>query len=202
MMRNGIETDPVHHTVNGVAVTVEVSPCSWMYPTYGLQLHFRLPSDKARPVAGRFVNLKKPWAEVTRADYDGLVQDTLAKLAAGGMQPCATCGTVTWNPVVFGPPKQTPRCDVCFTRELDKEFAQEEARAAARVRRKDRTMARQGFTHRVDAWVHPATGDDRAVSWYAKGRPTKQQIGSHLAALGSEVLDDYTVETMDYATVG
>jgi len=204
MMRNGIETGPVHHSVRGLDVTVEVSPCSWMYPTYGLQLQFKLPSDceTGRPTAGCFEHLKKPWAEVTRADYDQLVKQTLSKLAANGLQTCASCGRITWNPALFDKPGKVARCETCFMWELEAELAREARAEAARVQREDRAMERDGFTHRVDAWVHPAMGDDRQVSWYVKGRPTPQQIADHLSSLGSEVLDDYTVETLSDATVG
>jgi len=86
--------------VRGLQVTVTISPCSWMKPTYGLQLQFQLPTDREGD-GGQFVVLKKPWAECTELDFVTMVTQLRAKLEDGGLLECTTCGKLTWNHEVF-----------------------------------------------------------------------------------------------------
>ena len=46
-----------------------------------------------------------------------------------------------------------------------------------------RSPRAKGMTHRVDAWVHPAGGDDYLVSLYVNGAPTKSLIQKELKKL-------------------
>lgn len=58
--------------------------------------------------------------------------------------------------------------------------------------KKDATMKRRGFTHRVDAWIHPVQGgDDYMIQSYTEGPPTSNQIAYFLRA--SSVKTDYQV---------
>ncbi|EHL24861.1 hypothetical protein KYG_00617 [Acidovorax sp. NO-1] len=54
-------------------------------------------------------------------------------------------------------------------------------------------MAKQGYTHRVVAWVHPEEGDDIMESIYYKGIPQDADVRNRLRQKGSTVLDDYEV---------
>lgn len=58
----------------------------------------------------------------------------------------------------------------------------------------DASMKAQGFTHRVDAWIHPSSGSDYQKQQFFKNEPTKAQLFIMLAS--SEVKTDYKVTAL------
>ena len=81
---------------------------------------------------------------------------------------------------------------------LWKNFGIESAKpkSEADIRREnDEAMKKEGYTHRVDAWIHPeAGGSDYPKQQYFKGEPSKKDIETLLAA--SCVKNDYKVTTL------
>jgi hypothetical protein len=174
-------------------VTASISPCSWLYPSYGLQLHFKLPTDNASPNGGEFVVLKKPWADCTSADIDLMVTQMRAKLEDGGLLACPTCGKLTWNRAIFRNKFRNQNCETCFMVTLKSDFAAIVLKENKRIARMDAKRKKEGFTHRVDAWIHPSTGDDEQISWYTRQVPTDAATRAFLVSKGSRVVNDYTV---------
>lgn len=67
---------------------------------------------------------------------------------------------------------------------------------AASVAKEDADAKQQGFTHKCEAWVHPASGDDRQVAFYQKGVITDADARAFLKRRRSQVLDDFKVTAL------
>lgn len=68
------------------------------------------------------------------------------------------------------------------------------AASDAEVAQRDVRMKREGWTHRVTAWSHPAAGgDDFMFDVYFVGKPTKKQIEKQFRDAGSCVFNDFQV---------
>ncbi len=179
--------------VGETPITVSISPCSWMYANYGLQLHFKLPHDYATPNGGHFEVLKKPWATLDEADFQSMVDAMAARLATGGVTVCASCGGSAWNRAMFPSQYRDERCERCFMAELQKQFDADSQKQTAAQARKDARQKAKGFNFRVDAWVHPTSGDDKQVGCYMQAEPSKDDMAKLLKAQRSNVLTDYKV---------
>lgn len=161
-----------HH--NGVPLHVEVSPCSWAYPHYGLQISVRMKDDHQI-----FLNKKIDFALATQKDVDELVSTI-------SFQKCTQCDEMTFDPAT-AKTNRNGLCNKCFAADLDLKFAEEIAKEAEL----ESSMKKEGFTHKTLMWVHKKKGDDRQVILYSKGEPTALEIKEELKRLRSIVLDDY-----------
>lgn len=55
----------------------------------------------------------------------------------------------------------------------------------------------RGYSHRVEAWVHPvAGGDDYRITFYGRGDANHDTIQAFIGRQGSAVLTDYSVVTL------
>lgn len=176
-----------HHTkswttADGVSLSAEISPCSWMYSGTALQIKVTMGSDGGTA----YLRAATTWDKATEEDFDALCQQVRTRA-------CARCSKPAFDPDVV----QTNRdglCETCFMGDLRAEYEKEVEKEKKRLTRKDAQMIKQGFTHRVDAWVHPAAGgDDFQVGFYFKGAPLKKDIQALLKKEGSAGLDDYRV---------
>jgi hypothetical protein len=175
------------YRVGDLRVQVTVSPCCWMYPGYGLQVEYRTPDGASH---GHLQNKKLDVARNREAAKRADVEALLARLTPAR---CA-CGKATLlNPQDAGQSyDRAGTCEPCFLKRLREEFAREDEQFQQELAREDKKRKKQGYTHRIDAWVH-AGGDDQEVSWYTKGRPTDAQVKALLKRRRSRVLDDYKV---------
>ena len=62
---------------------------------------------------------------------------------------------------------------------------------AKKLTARDKKMMQQGYTHRVEAWIHPPKGDDYPVVAYCMRKPDVSDISQILRK--SEVKTDYVV---------
>lgn len=165
------------------ALSVSISPCTWMYPGYGFQIQVRLEET-----GGVAYLIKKglSFEDATEADIDAL-------LAPVKIVRCPRCKSPAFDPATI----ETNRggeCEKCFLGDLNKEYEAALKKEAAAQKKVDAKMKANGMTHRVDAWIHPAGGgDDRRVSLYCSAAPTKALIKKELKKAGSGVFDDYTI---------
>jgi hypothetical protein len=72
----------------------------------------------------------------------------------------------------------------------------EGAKVIAADRLENAKMKKQGYTHRFDAWVHPARGDDYSIVGFTKFEPTAGEMAQILKRKGSQVLTDYQVSEL------
>lgn len=108
-------------TVDGHQITAEVSPCSWMYKGYGLQIMMRHDSG-----ARMSVLLKKPFEQATEEDAENLLK---------GIQ-LAKCLTPDCKGVQFVDPasNRTGFCEKCFLDKINSEFVEENRKRMAEGR--------------------------------------------------------------------
>ncbi len=182
--QSGPETDfkkaSVTREVAGAILTAEVSPCSWMYPTYGFQISVVMAEG------GKAYVLEKELAFA-----DASIDDMQRLLGTIGVIPCIKCRKPAFNPDTVQTNREG-KCEQCFMTELNAEFEKEREKDARRMAKNDAKYKKQGYTHRVDAWIHPGRGDDESVTYYMKD-PTDEAIRAQLRKNGSIVLDDYKI---------
>lgn len=182
-LKTTLATIEGQYTAHGYALNVRVSPCSWMYQGYGLQVEYTAVDGRCHG----FLNEKARKVEdTTRADVQRLL-DTLAPSA------CSRCQTG----YLLGEDSKKYRgtlCEPCWTEDFKKRCAAEEEKDRKALARRDANMLKKGYTHRVTAWVHPSRGgDDFMIDFYGKSEPTPAEVKRLLQKEGSRVFDDYTV---------
>lgn len=164
----------------GETVHCSISPCSWMYPDYGLQVQVSL-DEKGVNAASEFI--RDAAFKVTREN----IAEALERAKV-----IATAWLASHDGVVVLRRKaaEWKRIDAEFAAELAKEDKAERRRIASR---KSRAKSK-GFTHRFVGWVHPSQGDDYQVEAFTVGEPTASQVAKLLR--GSAVKTDYVVEAL------
>lgn len=164
---------------NGEQVIFRVSPCSWMHKGYGLQVGLSM-KENAVNAESEFIRdesyeaTDKPMEELDRAGR------------AFAEKWLAENGTALLHEHVA---KWQAAKD-----EFDKEFAEEDKKAAAAQKRADARYKKKGYTHRVNAWIHPSQGDDFQSVSYVMGEPSEKDIAQILRR--SEVKTDYVVTAL------
>lgn len=171
----------VSREVAGAILTAEVSPCSWMYPNYGLQISVTMSDGGGKA----YVHEKE------LAFGDATVGDMGRLLETIGVISCVKCGKPAFNPDTVKTNREK-QCERCFMSELNAEFEKERKKQADRMVKNDAKYKKKGYTHRVDAWLHRDSGDDVQVSYYMKD-PTDDVIRAQLRKDRSIVLDDYKI---------
>ncbi len=170
----------VTRAVGDVVLTAEVSPCSWMYAGYGLQIKVTLPR-------GDFTIIHRKDIPIERATES----DVRSLLETARIVPCKKCGKPAFDPS-NSVPHQSGECQACELSKLRAELDEEQKAEAHRREKRDAEFKGKGFTHRVDAWIHPQAGDDYGVSFYTKNA-TEAEIRAHLKKEGSLDPTDYVV---------
>lgn len=178
---NLIATIVLTREIDGVKLSLSVSPCSWMYPGYGLQVQVQMAGGGSVYLQDKAVVFEK----ATEEDLNRLFKKVT-------LTTCGRCGKPAFDPVAHDT-NRAGLCESCFVADLEKEFDQASAKETKRMARLDAKHRKNGYTHRLDAWVHPERGNDRHFSVYCRGLPSKKQISQLLAEAGSCVLNDYTV---------
>lgn len=186
-MSDTTTTLPRDHTKaweeNGVKFTADISPCSWMYPGYGLQVEIKMV-DQPDHI---FRNLKKRFQECTVTDFDNLV-------AGHVLEPCNKpgCTRITFKDSKGGQYNKEGYCETCRVARITEEFDAAQKEEEAKEKRLDAKRKREGFTHKTIAWIHPsAGGDDYQIVVHSKGKMKDTQIKAMILRRGSRVTTDY-----------
>ena len=168
--------------VGSVKLSIQLDPCTWMYPGYGLQASISMEGGGKATVSNKAVL----FADATRADLQSMFERV-------GVVTCKDCGKPAFD-VVTVETNRKGLCEECFMTALEADFQKAMAGEAKRMGRMDQKHKANGYSHRVDAWIHPAGGgDDYSVAIYSKGQPSDELIQKTLKRKGSAVLDDYKV---------
>lgn len=167
--------------VGGSTLVATVSPCSWMYSGYGLQISVEM-NDKHGGNA--VVHLKeKDFKDCDEKDFDALCEKVK-------IIPCKTCGKPAFDPTSVSTNRDRD-CESCFMVKLDAEFEKAQELEDKRQVKDDLKMFKKGYRFRIKAWVH-AGGDDRVMLIYFVAKPTKAEIEKELKKAKSRVTDDWT----------
>jgi hypothetical protein len=157
-----------------------------MTPNYGLQCQVTIPDG------GGSAYLHDKTLKFENAQ----LADLETMLGRVKVCKCEKCGKPAFDPSSV----QTNRsggCEACFMEALNKKYEQSMAREKAKRRKLDEQRKAQGFTHKVEAWVHPeAGGSDYEIVLFAKSLPTAALIQKELKKRRSAVMDDYVVSAL------
>lgn len=166
--------------IGDAKLTLVVAPCSWMYAGHELQVEVTMAGGGWAMIRDKRVKFQ----DATEADMQRLFDQVK-------VVTCSRCGKPAFDPTSV----ETNRaglCESCHSEDFDKELRQAEARMRQRRDQLDAEYRTVGFTHRVDAWVHPvAGGDDYPVNIWFKGEPSADTVAAKLQEIGSSVLTDY-----------
>lgn len=167
--------------VEGVQLTASISPCSWMYDNYGLQLSVAMHGGGTVTVHDSSTR----FASATSADVERLF-DTVR------ICQCKRCGSPAFDPQ-SAKTNRNGLCETCFMQDLRKQLDKATQAENRKLARLDAKRKKEGYTHRVSAWIHPEDGDDYQMEFWLKNTPTEAQIKALLKRNGSTVLDDYQI---------
>lgn len=163
---------------NGVEFIATIDPCSWMYPGYGVQLTAKLQNGST----GTLNN--KPLS------FDAASTCDVQKMLSGvRLLACKTCGDSCFDPATVKT-NRDGQCNKCFMDQLRAELDADTQKENANIAKLDRKYKKQGCTHRIEAWIHPARGDDFSILFWMKN-PTVEDIQTTIRKQKSTVLDDY-----------
>lgn len=169
---------PVALNIQGYPATAEVSPCSWMYPGYGLQVHVEMLGENHN-----VVDKQVKFGDATPADVERIAQRVKLRI-------CKECGAPT---IAIPNHSRNGMCAKCGLAALRAQWAKEDVKREAWAAVEDRRQAERGFRFKTVAWVHPSHGgDDYQIKLYTETVPTKMEMAKVLKARQSAVLDSYT----------
>lgn len=160
---------------DGVKVFASISPCSWMYAGHGLQVQLAVVENAVNAESEFICDKATKVVKVTPAILAKAKKNAKSWVKENGVK-CLQKLHDSWQ-----------KKNAAFAAE----FAAEEARFARLEAARIKRMAKQGYTHRIVGWVHPAQGDDRQFEAYSVGAPSKATINKLLAR--SVVKTDYKV---------
>lgn len=167
--------------VDGVQLTASISPCSWMYHNYGLQVLIEMRGGGHVIVLDRATRFEN----ATPADVERLFNTV-------HICQCKRCGNPAFDPRSVET-NRSGLCEACFMQDLKKDIEKATRAEADKLARLDAERKKSGFTHRVSAWIHPDDGSDIHIERWFKSAPTEAQVKALLKREGSTVLDDYQV---------
>lgn len=176
---SGEVSDERFVTHDGEKVYWEVSPASWMHHGYGLQIKLSLKPHSSN-AASEFANDKsvKDLVDMPRAKIDKLGREFAQKwVTANGTKPLHDAQT-RWDKI---------------DAEYREQSKKDEAKHKVKQAKLDAKYKSQGFTHRLDGWLH-LNGDDRQIQAYFKGAPGKADIANVMKR--SAVKTDYKLTTL------
>lgn len=182
-LRN-LKLERIERNAKMVAV---ISPCSFMYPRYGLQISVTL-NDGQESILGNH----QPMESVTEADVQALFETVKT-------HKCVQCEALAFDRNTISTNLEG-MCWTCINELCKREF---EAGAADDVAELERELAAiksegkaKGFTHLVTAVIHPESGVDDYVKYFFTKTDNAQQIEAVIRKTGSAVLTDYRVEPL------
>lgn len=168
-------TNIINH--KGEQVFFSVSPCSWMKQGYGLQVQISMKEHAVNAESEFILDKSIEATDKSKQELDAAAKVMVEKWLGDNGTALLHEHVAKWKAVKA---------------EFDAEFAEEDARFAAQQKKDDKKHKAKGYTHRVDAWIHPAQGgDDYQTTTYFVGEPKKADIAGLLRS--SEVKDDYSV---------
>lgn len=182
MSNTDIRQFVARRTINGEVFEARVSPCCWMHHGYPLQITVTAVGcpDMLTTVSRR----DKVLATATELDIQALLDEMPHGICK--------CGKVAIR--FQGEPNavRPPRCEQCHAEHGRKEWQAIAAKRAERRKQQDRQSKAEGYTHRVEAWIHPENDDDVCVVFYGRN-PTAESVANELKRLGSTDTSDFVI---------
>ena len=167
-------------TVNDAALSLEVSPCSWMHVNYGLQVKITMDGGGVCYLINKSVRFA-----------DATIEDLNALFDKVKVVKCSRCGKPAFDQTAMDT-NRGGLCESCFISDLDEQFKKEVEKEDAKVANLDAKYKKKGCKFRVTAWIHAAGGDTAIEIWYAE-KPSTAKVQADLRKKGSRVLNDFAV---------
>lgn len=165
----------------GAKLSGQVAPCCWMYNA-PFQVSVSMADGGGRI---EVVDKSLRFEDATEADMQRLIDSVQVVRCK-----CKGCSNLAFDPSQNDTNREG-KCEACFMRKLNEEFAKLQEKENAKLEKLDEKYRKQGFTHRVEIWVH-AGGDDQQIYLWMRN-PTTEQIQAELKKRKSRVLTDYRV---------
>lgn len=176
--------------VDGHELTAEISPASWMYQGYGLQLRVKL-ADAGGGAHGGDAYLNDKSVDGSQPT-EQQVMDLFSKV---GLCKCSKrgCKRMAFDPATAST-NRDGKCEACFMEKLNADLQKSQEKQRKKDAERDAKMKAEGYTHKVVAWVHPkGGGDDFQLIMHTMGKPTDASIKARLRKAGSVIDTDYKV---------
>ncbi|MPQ69467.1 hypothetical protein [Pseudomonas sp. MWU12-2323] len=161
-----------------------ISPCSFMYPGYGLQITVTLNGDDKHSLGDR-----KPMESATEAEVQALF-DRVKTL------PCKKCQAPTFdrNPAAIQTDYEG-QCRKCINDAINSMMEAERQRFERELAVLKAEGKAKGFTHHVAAVIHLHHGDDYIYDFFtiSDDAPSIERM---IAKRGSVVTNDYRIEQL------
>lgn len=158
-----------------------ISPCSFMYPRYGLQISVTL-NDGQLSILGNH----KPMETVTEADVQALFDVVKT-------HPCVECQAPAFDRATI-PTNTEKLCWQCITALVNRENEAERLVLERELAALKADAKAQGYTHLVTAVAHRER-DDEVIYFFIKG-DSPQLIESHLRKEGLQLTTGYRAEAL------
>jgi len=168
----------------GRDIYVEISPCSWMYPGYGLQIKI---AGKPNACNAESSFDRDQTVNASAIESKALVLALVLRAKRQARKWLKENGVADLDAKIA----QWAEASVRFDAAIKKEQAKEEK---ARIKWLTKRQT-EGYTHVVEAWIHPEYGDDYRSDSCAMGIPTPADIKRILSK--SQVKTDYRVTPID-----
>ncbi|MBK4738737.1 hypothetical protein [Noviherbaspirillum pedocola] len=177
--QDGIAGMEITRSVAGTDVTLKVTSQTRSYLGTGLHVH-------ASMAGGNSVTLVDPATTPANASR----QQVEALFERVHLCACRTCGQPAFDPN-YHDTNRAGQCERCFLRDLRAQLDAGQQAEKERFAKLDAEHKAKGFTHRVDAHIHPVGGgSDRAVSFYVQNA-SDAEIRRELKRQGSASPDDF-----------
>ena len=83
---------------------------------------------------------------------------------------------------------------IAYWVKAQQELAAMQSRENEKLAEEESRLRKEGYTHKVTAWIHSDHGDDRRKVAYYKGEPSKRSLSALVR--GSIVKNDYKVTSL------
>lgn len=177
-----LKTARLVRQIEGSELSLEVWPCSWMYPGSGLHVRIDMKDGGSATIRAEDTSFETATMDDLNRLFD---QVKLVK--------CKCCGKPAFDPATCSTNREG-KCEACFMAALNAKFEADRKKEAEKLAKLDAKYKAQGYTHRVNAWVHPkAGGDDYQVQLWTIGSPKPEEIKAILKRRKSQIDNDYTV---------
>lgn len=175
--------------VDGHELKANISPASWMYPGYGLQLRVSL-ADAGGGASGGVAYLNDKAVDGS-SPTEEQVMNLFGKV---GLCKCSKrgCAHMAFDPATVKSNREG-ECEPCFMDKLNAVFVMEHEKESKKEAALDAKMKAKGYTHKVVAWVHPLRGDDYQLIMHTMGKPTDAYIKTELKKARSRIDTDYKI---------
>ena len=149
LLKNGVKL-----VISGHEVEVSISPCSFMYPNYGVQLETKIVKN-GRIVSKDYILDKNILIE------DATETDIAFMLTQVKFTTCSDCGETIFVPI-YESNNREGCCELCFMKKLTAKYDARKVELDKKFKAFCGKMKTKGYSFYVDVVVHSNRGSDKS----------------------------------------